>query len=268
MTLALLVLAATPWASLDGGAVDDAVRALHQAPLGARVLDASAGYLGVSYVLSPLGEGAGKDPDPLLRHDAVDCQTFVEQVMALALTPEPAALVPTLSAIRYGQVEPSYNARHHVVEAQWIPANVAAGRLKDVARQYGGKATRTVRKRIDAKTWAEKSGRALGLPEAAQVTGEFTLDVIPAADAVAALAKAPSGLVLVVVRADRPWIVTRVSHMGLLVHGARGPLLRHASKSFKRVVDEPLERYLSRNLEHGAWTVEGLAVFEVTQPPG
>jgi hypothetical protein len=43
-------------------------------------------------------------------------------------------------------------------------------------------------------------------------------------------------------------------------------MLRHASRSFKKVVDEPLSRYLGRNLDFGAWTIEGLAVYEPRLP--
>ncbi len=266
MIAVFVVLAAAPWASLDGGAFGPAFAEAHAKPLPSRVVAVSGGYLGVPYQVSPLGEGQGVDPDPLVRHDAVDCQTLVEQVMALSLAPEPGQVLPLLTAIRYADGQATYEGRSHIVEAQWLPANLAQGRLRDVTRQYGGKATRTVHKRLDEKVWAEKSGKALKLAEAARVVGEFSLDVIPAGDAVAALSKAPAGLVVVVVRADRPWLVTRVSHMGLLVHGSQGPALRHASRSFKRVVDEPLARYLARNLEHGAWTVEGLAVFEIVDP--
>jgi hypothetical protein len=48
----------------------------------------------------------------------------------------------------------------------------------------------------------------------------------------------------------------------VLLQSPRGPLLRHASRSFKKVVDESLDRYLSRNLDFGQWTIEGLALFE------
>jgi hypothetical protein len=56
-----------------------------------------------------------------------------------------------------------------------------------------------------------------------------------------------------------------VSHVGFLVHKPSGPHLRHASRSFGRVVDEPLSKYLERNLGYGKWTVEGLSVFEVVR---
>lgn len=260
-----LVLAATPWSSLSDAQRGEAMAKLKPLPMPERVARASDGFLGTAYALSPLGEGAGKDPDPLVRWDAVDCVTMVEQSMALALAPDDAAVVPTLNQVRYGAA-PSYEARNHVMEAQWLPENVRKGYLKDVTRLYGGPATRTATKTITDATWQEKSGRSLGLPEEAQPRGSFPLDLIPAERAVQALAKAPSGLVLVVARADRPWLVTRISHVGILVQTDKGPMLRHASRSFKRVVDEPLGHYLSRNLDYGKWTIEGLAVFEPSAP--
>lgn len=266
MTWALaLALAAAPWSALTASQRQEAIAALKAVPMPERVARASEGFLGTAYVRSPLGEGKGKDVDPLVRFDAVDCVTLVEQSMALALTPDDDALVPTLNEIRYSGA-PSYEARNHVMEAQWIPQNVRKGFLKDVTRDWGGGATLTTTKVITADTWNEKSGRALGLVEAAQPRGAFSLELIPARKAVEALAKAPSGLVVVVARADRPWLVTRISHVGVLIQSNHGPLLRHASRSFKRVVDEPLERYLSRNLRYGAWTIEGLAVFEPRAP--
>ncbi|MBE2248267.1 MAG: DUF1460 domain-containing protein, partial [Myxococcus sp.] len=82
----------------------------------------------------------------------------------------------------------------------------------------------------------------------------------------AVLATAPEGTIVVVVRPDRPRLVSRVTHVGVLVQKPSGPFLRHASRSFKKVVDEPVERYLKRNLEFGAWTVEGVALYRLRQP--
>ena len=229
-----------------------------------RVLAASERFLGTPYAVSPLGEGEGRDADPLIRFDAVDCLTFVEESIALSCA-EPATLVERLSSIRYAGA-PSYEHRLHVMEAQWLPENVRRGFLRDVTADYGGSATRHVEKVITAATWREKSGRSLGLSPDAQATGTFGVDLIPAALAPAVLARAPAGLVVVVVRADRPWLVTRISHVGVLVQGPKGPMIRHASRSFKRVVDEPLQRYVSRNLDFGTWTIEGLALFEPVAP--
>lgn len=262
----MTVLAAAPgWSGMDEAQRAEAMSRVQALPtMRERVLAASERFLGTAYAVSPLGEGEGRDADPLIRFDAVDCLTLVEESLALSSAP-PEGLVARLSAIRY-EGAPSYEHRLHVMEAQWLPENVKRGTLRDVTAEYGGKATRHVEKVITPATWKEKSGRSLGLSPEAQRTGTFALDIIPAALAPSLLAAAPAGLVVVVVRADRPWLVTRVSHVGVLVQGKQGPLLRHASRSFKRVVDEPVQRYVTRNLDFGAWTIEGLALFEPQQP--
>lgn len=263
VVLALLTVA--PWQSLDAGARSEQIQRLKSSALEERFLLASEGFLGTPYVLSPLGEGQGHDPDPLIRYDAADCLTMVEQSMALALAPDEARVVEALNHIRY-EAEPSYEGRLHVMEAQWLPVNVSKGLLEDVTREYGKDATRRVSKRITEETWAEKGGKGLALPSSAQAKGEFFVQLIPSDRAEAALAIAPAGSIIVVVRADRPRLVTRITHVAVLVQKASGPHLRHASRTFKRVVDEPVEKYLKRNLEFGAWTVEGVAVYRLRAP--
>lgn len=233
--------------------------------LSARLLTLSAPFKGTPYALSPLGEGEGYDADPLFRWDAVDCLTFVEETMALALTGD-GDVVPTLNQVRYADGRPSYATRNHIMEAQWLPNNIARGFLTAVTSKYGAAKTRTVTKTLTEQSWHEKGAKALQLPPEAWSQGDFSLELIPSANVLAALSKAPSGLVVVVVRADRSWLITRVSHVGFLVQTAGGPMLRHASKSYRKVVDEPLGQYLSRNLDYGAWTIEGVALFEVTTP--
>lgn len=266
MTFVVMALVAVaPWQSLDGGARAAQVEALKGLPLEARFVAASEGFLGTPYVLSPLGEGEGHDPDPLVRYDAADCLTMVEQSLALAVAPDEAHVIETLNHIRY-EGAPSYEGRLHVMEAQWLPVNQSRGLLEDVTRRFGKDVVKRLSKRITAETWAEKGGKALGLSPAGQATGEFFIDVVPSDRAPAVLATAPEGLIVVVVRADRPRLVTRVTHVAVLVQKPSGPFLRHASRSFKRVVDEPVEKYLKRNLEFGAWTVEGVALYRVKEP--
>lgn len=261
----MALVAVSPWQSLDAGARAEQVDALKALPLEARFLAATEGFLGTPYVLSPLGEGAGHDPDPLVRYDAADCVTMIEESMALALAPDEGRVLEVLNHIRY-EGAPSFDGRLHVMEAQWLPVNLSRGLLEDVTRRYGGDATRRVSKRITKATWDEKGGRALGLSKDAQVKGEFFIELIPAERAPAALAVAPEGLIVVVVRADRPRLVSRITHVGVLVQKPAGPFLRHASRSFKKVVDEPVEKYLKRNLEFGAWTVEGVSLYRVREP--
>jgi hypothetical protein len=265
--LLLATLGTAPaWSSLDDARRATAITALHALPLPGRLVTATEGFLGTRYVRSPLGEGEGHDPDPLIRFDAVDCVTMVEQAMALSLAVDDSQLVPTLDRLRYAG-PPGWNHRNHVMEAQWLPVNIGKGYVKDVTRQYGGAFTRTVSKVLDDASWRTTSGRALALDEASQPKGTFSLEVVPAAHALEALERAPAGLVVVVVRADKASLVTRVSHVGVLVQGPKGPTLRHASRSYKKVVDEPFSHYLSRNLDFASWTIEGLALFEPLEPP-
>src|SRR5207249_1589617 len=55
--------------------------------LARRIAVVSARYLGTSYVRDPLGEGPGATPDSdrLFCRTGVDCQTYVEQVLAEAV---------------------------------------------------------------------------------------------------------------------------------------------------------------------------------------
>jgi hypothetical protein len=258
--LLLIALAAAP--AGNAAWLGDAAR-----PLPERLESVSAKFLGTRYVASPLGEGKGKDADPLIRYDAVDCLTFVEESMALSLAGSSEAVVPLLTRIRYEGDEPDFELRNHVMEAQWLPSNLKKGFLKDVTRELGGDATVRVGKKLDAVAWASKSGAALGLSSKAQKRGEFSWELIPAALALEKLQQAPSGTVVVVVRADRPKLVTRISHVGFLIHKKEGPFLRHASRSFGKVVDEPLANYLGRNLGYAKWTVEGLSLYSVQALP-
>ncbi len=271
MTWALsLILASGFFSSASSAERDAKVAQLREQPLSARIEGLSQAFLGTAYVLSPLGEGdAGvKDRDPLIRYDAVDCVTLVEEVMAMSLAPDAASRLETLNRIRYGNDgTPAWEARNHIMEAQWLPKNIERGYLRDVTRTYAGQHTVRAPKTLTSKTWAEKNGVELSLPVQLRPVGTFTLDVVPAAAALSVLARAPSGLVVVVVRADRPKAVTRVSHVGFLIQTPQGPVLRHASRTYTHVADEPLAHYLTRNLDFGKWTIEGLALFEVTQPP-
>lgn len=266
-SLVLLLCAATPWSSMGAPQRADVMVQLKTLPtLRERVLAATDRFVGTPYAVSPLGEGAGRDADPLVRFDAVDCLTMVEEAIALS-TSEPDGLVERLSALRYAG-PPSWENRLHVMEAQWLPENLRRGLLRDVTATYGGPQTKRVKKVLTPATWKEKGGAALGLPADKQPVGTFEFDLIPASLAAGALQQAPAGLLVVVVRADRPHLVTRISHVGVLVQSKQGPMLRHASRSFKRVVDEPLSRYLGRNLDFGQWTIEGLSLYEpVLQPP-
>ncbi len=283
MTLLLAaVLAATPSASTSPStppvsptatarylaaaatAADGAVpeKALHE-----RVDEIAARFLGTPYVHSPLGEGEGKDPDPLLRFDAVDCLTYVEGVMALATARSPAEVPLRLQHIRYADGSPAYETRNHLMEAQWLPNNVQKGYLRPITRELGGNDAVSTSKVIAKDSWATQASKLLELPEDKQVTGTFTFELLPIDKVLEHARRAPAGTVMVIVREERARKITRITHLGLLTHKRGRPHLRHAaSNHYRRVVDEDLETFLTRNAKYEKWPVAGFALYEIRAP--
>jgi hypothetical protein len=73
----------------------------------------------------------------------------------------------------------------------------------------------------------------------------------------------PSGTILVVVREDRPYKLSRVSHLGFVLHKNGRTYLRHATTRAAKVVDEELGGFLGRNSKYEKWRVVGVSLFEV-----
>lgn len=115
------------------------------------------------YVGEPLGEGElGRfSQRPLYRLDVFDCTTFVETILAMALTPAGsdsdmlAIFQQHMNNIRYKNGEVDFHARNHFPSADWVPNNIAAGYVEDVSQKVAlqwGK-TETLPALIDKKAW-------------------------------------------------------------------------------------------------------------------
>lgn len=244
-------------------------KALRQRPLSERLMELSLGFLDTPYVSSPLGEGQGAavDPDPTFRLDAVDCLTFVEETMALAVSRSETELPSVLERIRYAD-KPSYEDRNHLMEAQWLPNNVRKGFLQDVTARYGQADAEDAEKVLTAKTWTSKSSAALRLPKDKQLIGAYKLKIVPLKKALERAKMVPAGTLMLVVRADLPLKATRITHLGFIHHKRGRPQLRHAARNaYGRVIDEDLEIFLARNSRYEKWKVSGVAFYEVKDPP-
>jgi hypothetical protein len=252
---------------------DDAVARALAAGLsagGPRAVGATAPLLGAPYALSPLGEGSGRDPDPRFRLDAFDCMTLVETAVALGSASTLAEARAALDDVRYSGA-PSWAARNHEVLSQWIPANLAKGWIAPATpAPPGGGAPPVAAKEYTLASWdaVRAAGRAIpGLPRARLPLGRFEAAIVLPAAVKAVSGGLPEGAIVFVVREDAPERATRVTHAGLVVRGQRGAtLVRHAtsSKGVERVIEEPIERFLSRQ-EHAypRWPVAGLAFFAI-----
>jgi hypothetical protein len=257
---------AVPWAAPTAAAVEAHVRAPWRAGVAERLADVTEVFVGAPYAVSPLGEGAGVDPDPRLRFDTFDCTTFVETALALGLGRDLDDARSILDRIRYRGAVVDYAERRHFPESEWIPGLTAAGLLVDVTAAVAGPdEVMAATKTIDRARWSKARGRNLPrlqperLPTATATLAVWRLDA-----AAAQPEKIPSGTVLHVVRVDFKNVPVRVSHQGLVVEKDGRRFLRHAAdRIFHRVVDEPLDLFLAR-LQHAArWPVVGVHLTQV-----
>jgi hypothetical protein len=241
-------------------------RALASAPAGGpRAAAASAPLLGVPYLLSPLGEGAGLDPDPRFRLDAFDCVTFVETALAFGSATSLEEARRALDDIRYRRRVDVADRLHEVV-SQWIPSNLAKGWIAPASRAAAGAATRVEAVTYDAARWrrlAASGQRLTGVPLDQAPVGRFELEVVPVAALGEAAPRIPDGTIAFVVRTERDDRLTRVSHAGLVVVRDGQRLVRHASSSagVLRVVEEPLARFVAGQQRVQGRKLVGLALF-------
>ncbi len=246
------------------------VRALQMtAPGPARAVAATRPLVGAPYAPSPLGEGEGRDPDPRFRLDAFDCMTFVETAVALSSAGTLAEARAALDDVRYAGA-PVFASRNHEVLSQWIPSNAGKGWIVEATPSLAGGAAHAAAKEYTPASWqaVRSAGRAiLGLPRARLPLGRFSVSVVPPEEVTRLSKRIPEGAIVFVVRADAADRATRVTHAGLVVHGTGGAaLVRHAtsSKGVGRVIEEPLARFVRRQLgAYPRWPVEGLAFFAV-----
>lgn len=261
------------------GPIADVARSVANRPLSERILAISKALIGTPYVKDPLGEGAGIDADPLARYDAFDCLTFVEEVLALAFAGDPAHSGEWRNRVRYGDQAPSYGARRHFMELQWLPGAVADGLLVETTGQFEGAVD--VTQEVSPGTWKAWKRRSLfALTDDQLPTGTMAMKVLPLELADAIVGQIKPGSLVLSVREARSWIPIWTTHLGFAV-GGDTPMVRHASrmKRTMRVYDHSLAWYLRslRDEKYALWKYVGISIFEpveqgprriVATPPG
>ena len=240
------VIAAT-WATNRAAAHSSiSAPASSTAVLAQRIVAISARYRGTPYRRDPLGEGptGTVDRDPLISTTGVDCQTYVEQVLAEAISARRDDVLPWLTRIRYRDGVIGFGSRNHYMVSDWLPHN--RWLVRDRTEQLGGKYTLRMEKLIDRAAFfrahgAPELGRGIA-PERSRTT------YIPRAALPVVAGRIPNAAVLIWVQ-DRPGIIA--AHCGFAIRGADGVLLfRHASERRGHVLDEQLLAYARRAPGH------------------
>jgi hypothetical protein len=250
-------VAAPPTPQLNDARLDAEVKRAHALPFAERIDALSKVFLGVPYGEYPLGDGSGVEPGPRWNTSAVDCQTYVETVMALANARSVGEARGILDDIRYSG-EPSFDNRNHFTEAQWLPANLGKGYLTDETPRIDQAApseTLVLKKSDWAKVPALKRLASANIPD-----GKYSVRYLPLGEVLKAEPRIAPGSVVMVVRNEDPNRVVRISHMGFVVKGAHGLAVRHASIGAEHaVIEETLADFVQRQTTYKKWPVAGLA---------
>ena len=190
-----------------------------------RISFISRGLLGVRYQANTLIGGPRRKEVFVVRADAFDCVTFCEVVLAAALARDLPAFETSLRRIRYQHGDVKWDERNHYF-ADWSRRAVENNICRPVAMEPSVTIEKTV-------NW-----RSLG-------KRHMSLAVIPRATFMANKNLLASGDVIGFV-SGRPNL--DFYHTGLVAFGKGGDvMLRHASRSRGRVVDDRIDAFVATN---------------------
>jgi hypothetical protein len=259
--LAIPLLASAPILDMSEDQLNEKLVEVQAMPnYGDRVDAVSKLFLGLPYTAFPLGEG-GKEPEPQprFRLDGVDCQTYVETVLALINAKDRSKAEAILDDIRYWQDPISFANRAHFTEAQWIPSLEAKGYIRDLVPTIwaGAPSAELVLKRAQ---WSKVSFLQRLIP-AEIPEGRFPIKYLSSAEVRRRANSLEPGSIILVVRDADPKKVVRVTHMGFVVKSGGTIKVRHASSAEKLVVEEGLSSYMSRMSDQSKWKVTGYALY-------
>jgi len=169
--------------------------------------------------------GGPRQPEKfVVRDDGFDCVTFCETVLAAAAAHDLAEFEKSLRAIRYHNGVVAWRERNHYF-FEWSQHNIDNKTCRSIAMDGSVELQKTV-------YWHRELGRR-----------RFSMTVIPRATLLANKAQLANGDIIgfVTVRPNLDYF-----HVGFVALGTGGELLlRHASQSRHRVLDESMERFLS-----------------------
>jgi len=190
--------------------------------------------LGVEYYLGPLGEGVGAsiDNDPLFDLNKVDCVTFCEQVIAFALTENSFdEFLENLKKIRYKNGEISFENRNHFTSVDWIPNNITI--CRDLTPIFP--TLDVIPKNIDK----ERFFNSFNVNWNGEIV-EYNCLYIPEDNISEIESLLNTGDIIMIVT-TKPEVA--IAHWGFYIK--ESSVFRHASMSNKKVVDLPLENFIS-----------------------
>lgn len=200
----------------------------------------SSALRGTRYRGFTLIGGPRKPEQFVVRDDGFDCVTFCETVLAGAMAGDASGFEANLKTIRYHNGVVDWRERNHYF-FEWSQHNVENKICRALAMDGAVALEKTV-------YWHHALGRR-----------RFSMSVIPRATLLANQRQVATGDIIGFVT-QRPNL--DYFHIGFVAFGKDGELLlRHASLSRHRVLDENMERFL------GANRVRYVTLLRAEEPP-
>ncbi|HAA54459.1 MAG TPA: hypothetical protein DCE42_06865 [Myxococcales bacterium] len=199
-------------------------------------------FLGGRYKFGPLGEGRkGRwDRDPTFRLDKVDCVTFIETVMAMALSRSLKETKRVMQQIRYKDGIIRYEYRNHFTAQQWLVENEKKGYIKRATKALAGKYAKPYAQKVTNAFWRSSYwGRRLPKPFRIK---SYTVWYVPLKDVHKIAHRLPNLLWMGEVF-DQPSHPSSIAHVGFLVRKKGKLYFRHANIGRRGVREEPLSKY-------------------------
>jgi D-alanyl-D-alanine carboxypeptidase/D-alanyl-D-alanine-endopeptidase (penicillin-binding protein 4) len=213
----------------------------------------SKAMMGTPYRLGPMGESYldSIENKPLVYMDSVDCVTYLEHALAMAIAPNENEIFNTLQKIRYKGGKISFVTRKHYLLADWV----GGGDYARVMQVPGD----TVIKRVMPKREFFKAKKIK------YITLDTPIDLryLPYDRAVELASKLYEGPLMVtgvafVANMDN----LDATHTGFVVfRNGELPMLRHAAWK-KQVIELPLKDYLASR----KGKLPGITLFEFLKP--
>ena len=103
-------------------------------------------FLGKPYLANPQGEGddAEFDTAPLYRFDGFDCVTYVNNILALALSRDFAEFQKKLLQINYYDGDAKFEKRFHFMSLDWNPQNQKNNIVRDITCEIFDEKNRSI----------------------------------------------------------------------------------------------------------------------------
>jgi hypothetical protein len=202
----------------------------NQQNLAERIEAISAEFIDCPYVVNSLGGGANLPEQLTIKLDAFDCVTYMETVLALALSVTAEQFAANLTRIRYKNGEIQWHKRNHYM-VDWWRNNQRQGLLQNITQ-----GTESIEKTRELNVIHELPVQQVSFRVFPKKKIKRIENIIKTGDFVC-FGSIKKHL--------------DVFHTGILLRRDDKILLRHASRTAKKVIDQDLQGFLKNNRMSG-----------------